>query len=526
MSAALPAIEVKDLRKTFLLSDARTSSLKTLFLWWRRIKRRKELREVLKGVSFQVQPGECVAIVGRNGAGKSTLLSLLARVYQPTGGSVTIRGKVAPLLELGAGFHTDLSGRDNVVFNGMLLGLTRKQAEERVDRVIAYAELEDYARAPLRTYSSGMVARLGFSSAIHSEPEILIVDEALAVGDHVFVAKSLGRIRQFKEEGGTILLVSHSANMVLDIADRCVWLEHGEVRMQGDAHEVLSAYMGWEKQEAEAERAQEPVPPPQVSEEAVKGLEAMPALPADDPVRFHNPPEAIQKAYVGPSFEPAYLDARTFANFALEHAFAPDLPERVLDLGCEWGKLTRLLKSVPQLAEVEFHASDTARLPLDAMRRALPGVWLTAHQPMPPTDYRDGTFDVIMSTSLFARTDEDSTVEWGRELARLLRPGGRAVVATQGLKFLQMCEELRGGIRPIQNPRHEKLATLFADPTARLRYERGEHLFEPTHPTLSFRGDAMVPRGWFEDHWAPLGLRLAAWDESYALNRAVFVREP
>lgn len=233
-------ISIRELRKTFLLRNSAIASIKTLFLWQ---KRGEEKRlEVLKGISFDVNRGECVAIVGRNGAGKSTLLSLLARVYKPTSGSFQIAGRVAPLLELGAGFHPDLSGAENVRFNAIVLGLTRKEADARFQAIWEFSELGDHIWAPVRTFSSGMLARLGFSVAIHVDAQVLLVDEVLAVGDFEFQQKCYERIRSFRAAGGTILLVSHQDETVRQFADRCVWIQHGEIMRIGTPDEVLADY--------------------------------------------------------------------------------------------------------------------------------------------------------------------------------------------------------------------------------------------------------------------------------------------
>lgn len=235
-----PTIQVESLRKEFRLSTSGVGSLKTLLLWRR--KRKLQLLEVLKGISFDVMPGECVAVVGRNGAGKSTLLSLLARVYKPTSGRITIRGRIAPLLELGAGFHPDLTGYENITFNAVILGLTRKQVEERIDQIIEFSELRDHIHAPTRTYSSGMLARLGFAVAVHVDADVLIVDEVLAVGDYEFERKCYAKIEEFRSNGGTILFVSHNMTAIRRIADRCVWLHQGHIRLSGDVEEVIEAY--------------------------------------------------------------------------------------------------------------------------------------------------------------------------------------------------------------------------------------------------------------------------------------------
>lgn len=235
-----PSIRITDLRKEFLLSTAGIGSIKTLLLWWRR--RQYHRLEVLKGISFDVERGECVAVVGRNGAGKSTLLSLLARVYKQTGGRIEIQGRVAPLLELGAGFHPDLTGYENITFNAVILGLTRKEVAARIDKIIEFSELRDHIHAPTRSYSSGMLARLGFAIAVHVDAEILIVDEVLAVGDYEFERKCYAKIDEFREAGGTILFVSHNMEAVKRVADRCVWLHQGRIKRIGEPESVIAEY--------------------------------------------------------------------------------------------------------------------------------------------------------------------------------------------------------------------------------------------------------------------------------------------
>ena len=240
MSAPEVAVSIRDLSKTFVVRNAAIGSLKTLLLWWKRRDERK--LDVLRGVSFDVMKGECVALVGRNGAGKSTLLSLLARIYKPTSGEAKVNGRLAPLLELGAGFHPDLSGAENVEFNAIVLGLTRKEAKERFPAIWEFSELGEHIWAPVRTYSSGMLARLGFSVAIHVDADVLLVDEVLAVGDYEFQQKCYNHIRDFRSAGGTILLVSHQEDTVRQFADRCVWIQHGEVMRIGTPDEVLPDY--------------------------------------------------------------------------------------------------------------------------------------------------------------------------------------------------------------------------------------------------------------------------------------------
>ena len=206
--------------------------------------KRHEHFQALKGISFRLAQGESLAVVGGNGAGKSTLLSLAARLTTPNSGRVTVNGRVAPLLELGAGFHGDLTGAENLLLNAALLGLGRKRAMEQFDRIVEYSGIGDFINDPLRTYSSGMVVRLGFSVAIHTQPEILLIDEVLAVGDANFQQKCLESLREFRREGKSMLFVSHSAASVRLMCDRAIWLDHGELIMDGDVEPVLEAYSG------------------------------------------------------------------------------------------------------------------------------------------------------------------------------------------------------------------------------------------------------------------------------------------
>lgn len=234
------AIRVQNLNKEFLLYTSGYGSLKGMLLWWKRSKR--EHLHALQDVDFTVSPGECVGVVGRNGAGKSTLLSVLARVYKPTSGHIEVNGRVAPLLELGAGFHQDLTGYENVFFNGVILGMTRNQIADRMDEIVAFSEVGDYIGAPVRTYSSGMLLRLGFSVAVHVDASILLVDEALAVGDLDFQKKCLARIAKFREDGGAILFVSHDLDAVRQTANRALWMKKGKIVMDGPTENVVSAY--------------------------------------------------------------------------------------------------------------------------------------------------------------------------------------------------------------------------------------------------------------------------------------------
>jgi lipopolysaccharide transport system ATP-binding protein len=198
--------------------------------------------EALHDVSFSVAPGESLGIVGHNGAGKSTVLGLLAGVVWPSEGKVTMEGRIAPVLELGAGFHPDLSGEENVILNAVILGLTRHEAQERLGDIVAFSELGDFIDQPIRTYSSGMLVRLGFSVAVHTNPDILLIDEVLAVGDSDFQRKSRERILDLRRQGVSMVLVSHAMVTVRTLCDNAIWIEHGRVQASGTAGEVVDAY--------------------------------------------------------------------------------------------------------------------------------------------------------------------------------------------------------------------------------------------------------------------------------------------
>jgi ABC-type polysaccharide/polyol phosphate transport system ATPase subunit len=196
----------------------------------------------LRDVSFRVEDGESLAVVGRNGAGKSTLLSLIAGLADPVEGSIVVNGRVAALLELGAGFHPDLTGVENLRLNASLLGLSRKRTDDVFQDILTFAGIGDFIYEPIRTYSMGMTMRLAFAIAIHVDPDILIIDEVLAVGDQAFQEKCQERIREFKAKGKTLLFVSHSGPLVRELCSRALWLDHGKVLLDGPVDEVLDAY--------------------------------------------------------------------------------------------------------------------------------------------------------------------------------------------------------------------------------------------------------------------------------------------
>ncbi len=235
-------IIVDDVYKTFnvYLDKANTIKEKLLFLFSRN---KKEKREVLKGINLKIKQGEVVALIGTNGSGKSTLLKLMTQIIYPNKGKITTNGKLTSLLELGAGFHPDFSGRENIYFNASIFGLTKKEIDKRIDDIIEFSELGKYIDNPVRTYSSGMYMRLAFSVAINVDADILLIDEILSVGDEHFQNKCYNKMRELKEQGKTMVFVTHNMSAVKELCDRSVWLYNGEIRMDGDTGKVVDAYV-------------------------------------------------------------------------------------------------------------------------------------------------------------------------------------------------------------------------------------------------------------------------------------------
>lgn len=196
----------------------------------------------LRDINLEVRRGEAVALIGNNGAGKSTLLKIIARVQRPTSGRIVVRGMISPLIELGAGFHPELTGRENVFINGAMLGFSRRQMQRKFDSIVDFSGLQAFIDSPLRTYSSGMTARLGFAIAADADPEVLIIDEALSVGDEAFQRKCVARMREFRSSGVTIFFVTHSLDSIQELCPRSVWLEGGQIRGSGPTHDVIAAY--------------------------------------------------------------------------------------------------------------------------------------------------------------------------------------------------------------------------------------------------------------------------------------------
>lgn len=241
----LPAVRLEGVEVRYVVPREAIASLKEYAL--KKLQGRIEHDELiaLSGVTLSVAPGESVGVIGANGAGKSTLFKVIARVRRPTAGRVVVRGHVAPLLELGLGFHAELTGRENIVIQGTLMGYSRRRMRERIGEIAAFAELEPFLDAPLRTYSSGMAARLAFAVATDVDPDILLVDEALSVGDERFRAKCSERMASLRGRGKTFLLVSHSLADVVELCARAVWVQDGRIVRDGPAVEVTEAYHEW-----------------------------------------------------------------------------------------------------------------------------------------------------------------------------------------------------------------------------------------------------------------------------------------
>jgi lipopolysaccharide transport system ATP-binding protein len=240
------AVDVDGVSKRFRRQTIQPSTtLKSAivdFLRGRKVTESPTTYQALKEVTFAVPSGRTLGIIGRNGSGKSTLLRLLAGIYRPDSGKVVVRGKVGALLELGAGFHPEFSGRENILVNGIVLGLSKREVRQHLDEIIRFAELEEFIDEPVKTYSSGMYLRLGFSVAVHADPDILLIDEILAVGDEGFFQKCYDKLAAFRRRGKTIILVSHELSMVSRWCDTVVWLEDGRVREQGMPQRMIDLY--------------------------------------------------------------------------------------------------------------------------------------------------------------------------------------------------------------------------------------------------------------------------------------------
>lgn len=247
------AIEVKNVTKTFKVYNEKSGLKDNVFFW-----RKYSTRTVLDNISFSIKKGEAVGLIGKNGCGKSTTLKMLTRILYPNAGTVKLNGRVSSLIELGAGFHPDMSGRENIYINASIFGLTKAEIDERIDDIIEFSELGSYIDNPVRTYSSGMYMRLAFSVAINVDADILLIDEILAVGDANFQAKCFNKLREIKERGTTIVIVSHSLSQIEFICDRSIWIKEGKIEMSGHPKDVHIEYLNYMNQE-KAEQTQKAI---------------------------------------------------------------------------------------------------------------------------------------------------------------------------------------------------------------------------------------------------------------------------
>lgn len=279
------AIDVRNITKKFRVYLDKGSQLKERILFRKR--RRFEEREVLRGISFQARRGEAIGLIGHNGCGKSTTLKLLTKIMYPDSGTIEMNGRVSSLIELGAGFHPDMSGRENIYTNASIFGLTRREIDSRLADIIAFSELEEFIDNPVRTYSSGMYMRLAFSVAINVDADILLIDEILAVGDANFQTKCFNKLKEIKAKGTTIVIVSHSLGQIEQICDRSIWLHEGHIREDGAPKTVGLAYLEFMGQKLQDDNAE------QLAAEASE-IEEAPPPEADPPAEE---PEEVKKRW-------------------------------------------------------------------------------------------------------------------------------------------------------------------------------------------------------------------------------------
>ncbi len=235
------AIKVENVTKSFKLFYDKPSTLKERLVFWN--KKKAETRTVLENINLEIKKGETVALIGTNGSGKSTLLKLMTKIIYPTKGELITNGKLTSLLELGAGFHPDFTGRENIYFNASIFGLTRAEIDKRLEDIISFSELEEFIDNPVRTYSSGQYMRLAFSIAINVDAEILLIDEILAVGDQHFQDKCFNKLKELSNSNRTIIIVSHSLGSIQSLCNRAIWINDGKIQMDGNTKDVIEEYL-------------------------------------------------------------------------------------------------------------------------------------------------------------------------------------------------------------------------------------------------------------------------------------------
>lgn len=287
-----PVVSIQAISKRFAMRDERYGSLQERFirLLQSRQPNQREHRDFfwpIRDLSVDIYPGQSLGLIGPNGSGKSTLLKLIAGILEPTTGQITVCGRISSLLELGAGFHPDLTGRENIFLNGSIYGLSRQQIQGRMESIIDFAELGDFIDTPVKFYSSGMYVRLGFAVAIHTEPDLLLVDEVLAVGDQIFQQKCLSRIRKLQDEGVTIIMVSHGLGDIATMCDRAIWLNEGQPKMMGPAQDVADKYLAFSTNQFYRQEAAAPSPATNISQTEDTKLDTPANL--DAPVNLEQP---------------------------------------------------------------------------------------------------------------------------------------------------------------------------------------------------------------------------------------------
>jgi ABC-type polysaccharide/polyol phosphate transport system ATPase subunit len=343
--------------------------------------RPEEAIAALERVDFTVAHGEAFGVIGGNGSGKSTLLKLIAGMLKPTSGRITVAGRVAALIELGAGFHPEISGRENVYINGAVLGLTRRQIDRRYDEIVEFSGLGDFMEEPVKNYSSGMYVRLGFAVAVHTDPDVLLVDEVLAVGDEAFAHRCIRRIEEMLGAGKTLLLVSHSLDLVEGVCDRVLWLDNGVQRLVGTPRRVIDAYrQAVAEGEGEGHRAakehRDEVLEHQTAESAPA---AGPAEPEAEPLRWGSrDAEIVAVRLLADGAERYHLESGEAAVFEIQARTARPLEDFVFGVAVStprgfecWGTNTDLEGFVPEA----FEGEATVRLTCPALRLA-PGEYL------------------------------------------------------------------------------------------------------------------------------------------------------
>jgi len=372
------AIDVNNITKSFKVFLDKGSQLKERLLFRKRS--RYEERKVLRGISFQVKKGEAVGLIGHNGCGKSTTLKLLTKIMYPDTGTITMNGRVSSLIELGAGFHPDMSGRENIYTNASIFGLTKKEIDARLDDIVSFSELEEFIDNPVRTYSSGMYMRLAFSVAINVDADILLIDEILAVGDANFQAKCFNKLKEIKAHGTTIVIVSHSLGQIEQICDRSIWIHEGLIRAEGPPKEIDLEYldfMGQKLQESTRKELEE------------KQKEEGSAEPAEEETQEETPEEKKRwgsgaarikkiRAYASDGAEQRIFRTGESIRFKLDYSVREKVTDAVFGIGifnrdgvqC-YGTNTRIDK----LPEFSLEKSGTAEIFLEKAD-LLPGEYL------------------------------------------------------------------------------------------------------------------------------------------------------